>query len=140
MGVGSEDTVYQPVAVSGAVCAGASGAHGCRGLSCRQTGRAIAMTTKQAGMRQRRKPNVLRPARQHRRMNTIARFCAAVGGVIETRHTYTYEDGSSYVKVDCETDTTVYEGGLDKRSSLDSLQQALFFQCPDRQAAGCGHL
>ena len=31
------------------------------------------------------------------------------------------------MKVDCETDTTVYEGGLDKRSSLDSLQQALFF-------------
>ena len=55
------------------------------------------------------------------------RFCAAVGGVTETRHTYTYEHGSSYVKVDCETDTTVYEGGLDKRSSLDSLQQALFF-------------
>ena len=55
------------------------------------------------------------------------RFCAAVSGVTETRHTYTYDDGSSYVKVDCETDTTVYEGGLDKRSSLDSLQQALFF-------------
>ena len=55
------------------------------------------------------------------------RFCAAVGGVIETRHTYMYEGGSSYVKVDCETDTTVYEEGLDKRSSLDSLQQALFF-------------
>ena len=55
------------------------------------------------------------------------RFCAAVGGVTETRLTYTYEGGSSYVKVDCETDTTVYEGGLDKRSSLDSLQQALFF-------------
>ena len=29
--------------------------------------------------------------------------------------------------VDCETDATVYEGGLDKRSSLNSLQQALFF-------------
>ena len=55
------------------------------------------------------------------------RFCASVGGVTETRHTYTYEGGSSYVKVDCETDTTVYEGGLDKRSSLDSVQQALFF-------------
>ena len=55
------------------------------------------------------------------------RFCAAVGGVTETRHTYTYDGGSSYVKVDCETGTTVYEGGLDKRSSLDSLQQALFF-------------
>ena len=55
------------------------------------------------------------------------RFCAAVGGVTEARHTYTYDGGSSFVKVDCETDTTVYEGGLDKRSSLDSLQQALFF-------------
>ena len=55
------------------------------------------------------------------------RFCAAMGGMTETRHTYTYDGGSSYVKVDCETDTTVYEGGLDKRSSLDSLQQALFF-------------
>ena len=55
------------------------------------------------------------------------RFCAAVGGVTEAQHTYTYDGGSSYVKVDCETDTTVYEGGLDKRSSLDSLQQALFF-------------
>ena len=55
------------------------------------------------------------------------RFCASVGGVTETRHTYTYDGGSSYVRVDCETDTTVYEGGLDKRSSLDSLQQAQFF-------------
>ena len=55
------------------------------------------------------------------------RFCASVSGVTETRHTYTYDGGSSFVKVDCETDTTVYEGGLDKRSSLDSLQQALFF-------------
>ena len=55
------------------------------------------------------------------------RFCASVGGVTETRHTYTYDGGNSFVKVDCETDTTVYEGGLDKRSSLDSVQQALFF-------------
>ena len=29
--------------------------------------------------------------------------------------------------VDCETDTMVWEGGLDRRSSLDSVQQALFF-------------
>ena len=55
------------------------------------------------------------------------RVCASVVGETETRHIYTYDSGSSYVKVDCETDTTVYEGGLDKRSSLDSLQQALFF-------------
>ena len=45
------------------------------------------------------------------------RFCAAVGGVTETRHTYTYTGGSSYVKVDCETDTTVYEGGLARIST-----------------------
>ena len=31
-------------------------------------------------------------------------------------------------KVDCETSTEVIEAGLDKRSSLDSLQQALFFK------------
>jgi len=35
----------------------------------------------------------------------------------------------SHVRVDCETETHVYECGLDKRSSLDSLQQALFFSC-----------
>ena len=35
--------------------------------------------------------------------------------------------GRGYVEVDCETGTMVYEGGLDKRSSLDSVQQALFF-------------
>ena len=55
------------------------------------------------------------------------RFCAAVGGVTETRHNYIHAGGSSYVRVDCETERMVYEGGLDKRSSLDSLQQALFF-------------
>ena len=55
------------------------------------------------------------------------RFCARVNGEMETRHGYTYAGGRSYVVVDCETSTTVYEGGLDKRSSLDSLQQALFF-------------
>ena len=55
------------------------------------------------------------------------RFCGTVNGETETRHGYTYAGGRSFVKVDCETSTTVYEGGLDKRSSLDSLQQALFF-------------
>ncbi len=54
-------------------------------------------------------------------------FCARVGGRTEVRHEYTYPNGKGYVRVDCETDTTVYEGGLDKRSSLDSVQQALFF-------------
>ena len=56
-----------------------------------------------------------------------ALFCAEAGGEQETRHNYTYgDDREGYVLVDCETDTTVWEGGLDKRSSLDSLQQALF--------------
>lgn len=55
-----------------------------------------------------------------------AAFCASVGGTTEVRHEYTYPGGQSFVKVDCETDDKVYEGGLDKRSSLDSVQQALF--------------
>ena len=56
-----------------------------------------------------------------------AQFCASVGGQTEVRHSYTFPTGTGYVRVDCETDDTVYEGGLDKRSSLDSVQQALFF-------------
>ena len=54
-------------------------------------------------------------------------FCTMVNGETETRHGYTSAGGRSYVEVDCETGTMVYEGGLDKRSSLDSVQQALFF-------------
>ena len=53
-------------------------------------------------------------------------FCAARNGQREARHDYRYPTGQSYVLVDCETEDTVYEGGLDKRSSLDSVQQALF--------------
>ena len=55
------------------------------------------------------------------------RFCALVNGETDTRHGYTSAGGRGYVEVDCETGTMVYEGGLDKRSSLDSVQQALFF-------------
>ena len=54
-------------------------------------------------------------------------FCTLVNGETETRHGYTSAGGRGYVEVDCETGTMVYEGGLDKRSSLDSVQQALFF-------------
>ena len=54
-------------------------------------------------------------------------FCARVNGETETRHGYSSAGGRGYVEVDCETGTMVYEGGLDKRSSLDSVQQALFF-------------
>ncbi len=53
-------------------------------------------------------------------------FCESVGGQAETRHYYTYAGGRSHIRVDCETHNMVYEGGLDKRSSLDSVQQALF--------------
>ena len=55
-----------------------------------------------------------------------ASFCSSMGGAAEVRHEYTYPAGTSYIRVDCETADTVYEGGLDKRSSLDSVQQALF--------------
>ena len=55
-----------------------------------------------------------------------AAFCARLDGETETRHPYGYLTGQSYILVDCETADTVYEGGLDKRSSLDSVQQALF--------------
>ena len=55
-------------------------------------------------------------------------YCDSIGGQTEVRHTYTTDAGETgYVIVDCETDTEVIEGGLDKRSSLDSVQQALFF-------------
>ena len=55
-----------------------------------------------------------------------ASFCSSLGGETEVRHAYTYPAGQSYIRVDCETADTVYEGGLDNRSSLDSVQQALF--------------
>ena len=48
-------------------------------------------------------------------------FCAQVGGQREVRHVYDHPTGSAYVVVDCETEERVYEGGLDKRSSLDSV-------------------
>ncbi|MCK5888907.1 MAG: hypothetical protein KAG19_03085 [Methylococcales bacterium] len=54
-------------------------------------------------------------------------FCASLGGKREVRHYYKYGSKRSFVKVDCETREYVYEGGLDKRSSLDSIQQAIFF-------------
>ena len=49
-------------------------------------------------------------------------FCATIGGVEETRHNYEL----GYIRTDCETDKLVIEAGLDKRSSLDSIQQAVF--------------
>ena len=48
-------------------------------------------------------------------------------GELEARLNYRTSSGlNGYVKVDILTDKLVIEGGLDKRSSLDSLQQAIF--------------
>ena len=55
-------------------------------------------------------------------------YCDLIGGKTEVRHNYTTAAGETgFIIVDCETATEVIEGGLDKRSSLDSIQQALFF-------------
>lgn len=50
-------------------------------------------------------------------------FCDKVNGKREVRH---YYGKNAYILVDCETRNYVYEGGKDKRSSLDSVQQAVF--------------
>jgi len=54
-------------------------------------------------------------------------YCERIKGKTEVRHSYDWDGVQDYVVADCETDDTVYEFGLDKRSSLDSIQQALFF-------------
>lgn len=53
-------------------------------------------------------------------------ICAMLGGEAESRHNYEIDGGRHHIRVDCETDTHVIEVGLDKRSSLDSVQQADF--------------
>ncbi len=49
-----------------------------------------------------------------------------LGGETEVSHAYNVGYDLHRIRVDCETDTEVIEVGLDKRSSLDSVQQALF--------------
>lgn len=50
-----------------------------------------------------------------------------LGGKTEVRFNYITKDNvDGYVLIDIVTDDYVIEGGLDKRSSLDSLQQAVF--------------
>lgn len=57
----------------------------------------------------------------------IALLCGALfGGAPETTHRYAYPGGTASIRMDCENKRRVIEFGLDKRSSLDSLQQALF--------------
>lgn len=57
----------------------------------------------------------------------IAILCGALfSGEPEVVHDFTYPGGAASIRVDCENASRVIEFGLDKRSSLDSVQQALF--------------
>jgi hypothetical protein len=54
-------------------------------------------------------------------------LCAFVlSGEVEVNHGYSVGYDLHRIRVDCETSDRVVEVGLDKRSSLDSVQQALF--------------
>ena len=53
-------------------------------------------------------------------------FGKKLGAAIETIHFYSWQGQTAKIRVDIETTEYVIEGGLDKRSSLDSVQQALF--------------
>ncbi|WP_099826172.1 hypothetical protein [Oceaniglobus indicus] len=54
-------------------------------------------------------------------------LCSLIlGGETEVSHPYSVGYDLHRIRVDCETPDAVIEVGLDKRSSLDSLQQALF--------------
>ncbi len=56
----------------------------------------------------------------------ISIICAILDGEPEVRHHFDLDEGAHYIQIDCETATHVIEVGLDKRSSLDSAQQAEF--------------
>lgn len=49
-----------------------------------------------------------------------------LGGEAEVSHPYSVGYDLHRIRVDCETATHVIEVGLDKRSALDSVQQAMF--------------
>lgn len=55
-------------------------------------------------------------------------LCSLIlGGEAEVRHDYVAAGRSHHIRVDCETDSHVYEVGFDgTRSSFDSVHQALF--------------
>jgi hypothetical protein len=58
---------------------------------------------------------------------TLALCAFLLGGEVEVRHDFTLAEDRSHIRVDCETDSHVYEVGLDgKSSSYDSVVQALF--------------
>jgi predicted RecB family endonuclease len=57
----------------------------------------------------------------------IAIMCGLVfGGEPEVTHGYSVGFDIHRIRVDCETESHVIETGRDTRSSLDSIQQALF--------------
>ncbi|WP_244867729.1 hypothetical protein [Vannielia litorea] len=47
-------------------------------------------------------------------------------GEAEVRHPYNVGYDMHFIRVDCETEGQVIELGLDKRSSIDSVHQAIF--------------
>ena len=54
-------------------------------------------------------------------------YCDKIGGKTQVKHDYISDEGEvGYIYVDCETENEVIEGGLDRLTSLDSIQQALF--------------
>ena len=54
-------------------------------------------------------------------------YCVLMlGGEPEVTHAYSVGQDLHRIRIDCETDDAVIEVGMDKRSSLDSVQQALF--------------
>ncbi|WP_375260509.1 hypothetical protein [Palleronia sp.] len=60
-------------------------------------------------------------------LELAAILCSLIlGGETEVSHAYSVGYDLHRVRVDCETEGTVIEVGLDKRSSLDSVQQAIF--------------
>ena len=50
-------------------------------------------------------------------------FCRSVGGITERK--YPYGDGN-HIFIDCDAKRKVYEGGLDKRARLESINRAAF--------------
>jgi hypothetical protein len=63
-------------------------------------------------------------------------LCAALlGGSPEVVHPYQVGYDLHRIRIDCETAEHVIEVGLDKRSSLDSVQQALFAAAMTGKAA-----
>ena len=67
---------------------------------------------------------VAAPHQNERSLNVA--LAQKLGGVAEVRHYYFVGDKRHYIIVDIETAEYVIEAGLDKRSSLDSVQQAVF--------------